>query len=52
MIANICSSSRNFPSLGLLLGLLLCALHAVAEKEVSFFKSVSRFYMLIAQFSH
>lgn len=39
MIATI-FSLRTGPSLALLFGLLLCALHAVAE-EVAFYKSVS-----------
>lgn len=40
MIAAICSR-RTGPSLPLLLGLLLCALHETVAEEVAFYKSVS-----------
>ena len=40
MIATICSRMTG-PSLLLLLGLLLCALHETVAEEVAFYKSVS-----------
>jgi hypothetical protein len=42
MIATI-FSLRTGPSLALLIGLLLCALHHTVAEEVAFFKSV-RYY--------